>query len=392
MVKVPHILFITDNFPPRRGGISRVVELMCRAMPPDRISVIAPWSQRNHAVVREADRTRPFRVLRVRYPGLEGGLPLVLASLGNLATAVSGYCMRRRPDWVVFGKVWPVSLISPLLDALGIPYVFYCHGRDFLKPVAPFMERRRLASLHGARALMANSSYVKGKLVEKGLPAERVTVVNPKVDLAEFEDEVDVEAFRQRKDAEERLVLLTVGRLVSFKRQNLVIRAVARLRDRFPQLLYVVMGDGPNGPHLHNEVQRLGVEEHVWFVDDSERAEWYRACDAFVMPSAAETTGGAVSSVETFGIVFIEANICGKPVVASNCGGIPDAVVDGENGLVVQPDDEEGLVQALDRLLSDPDLRERLGRQGKERAQRLFGYERLRDELLEVLRKAEAGE
>jgi phosphatidylinositol alpha-1,6-mannosyltransferase len=144
-----------------------------------------------------------------------------------------------------------------------------------------------------------------------------------------------------------------------------------------PDLVYVVAGDGPDRERLVELARRLGVDESVRFVgavEDAELPLWYSLGDVFVMPSRSDPP-----DVEGFGIVYLEAAACERPVVAARAGGVPDAVADGVSGLLVEPGDRDGLARALAELLSDPARRANLGRRARERVLAELTWDRIAD-------------
>jgi phosphatidylinositol alpha-1,6-mannosyltransferase len=176
----------------------------------------------------------------------------------------------------------------------------------------------------------------------------------------------------------DKLVFMTLGRLVERKGVDTMLRALAELDDELPPWRYVVVSDGPYRATLEEMIHELGLREKVIFTGYIERDElpvYYNLCDVFAMPNRAViSAGGNTYSVEGFGTVFIEAAACGKPVIAGRSGGAVYAVDDETNGYVVDPDGVEDLKRVL-RLLTQPQRREQMGRAGLEFVQR-FSWER----------------
>jgi len=147
-----------------------------------------------------------------------------------------------------------------------------------------------------------------------------------------------------------------------------------RILSKHPSTRYMILGDGPCRSKLMAQVERLGLEKSVHFLGrmtDEEVVQWLRTCDIFVMPSG--KLQGKFGE-EGFGIVYLEANACGKPVIGGDSGGVRDAVVHGVTGLLVDPQDDEALFKALDQLIGDKDLRDSLGKQGRERVVNEFQW------------------
>jgi phosphatidylinositol alpha-1,6-mannosyltransferase len=165
-------------------------------------------------------------------------------------------------------------------------------------------------------------------------------------------------------------VLLSVSRLADrYKGHDMVLRALPLIRARVPDVEYVVVGDGPLRPYLERMASALGVDDVVRFVGEVDARDldrWYRRCDLFLLMSREErSTGGA----EGYGLVFIEAALRGKAVIGGRSGGIPDAVVEGVTGLLVDPLNPVGIADAAIALLSDPGRAAALGASGRARAE-----------------------
>jgi phosphatidylinositol alpha-1,6-mannosyltransferase len=171
----------------------------------------------------------------------------------------------------------------------------------------------------------------------------------------------------------------------------MVIRALPRLRESIPEVNYLIVGDGPYRPQLESLAEAMGVQDHVIFagqVPTEELPDVYALSDVFVMPSRERLE---VDDVEGFGIVFLEASACAKPVIGGRSGGIPEAIVDGVTGLLVDAHDPEDIGNALARLLTDRDLAIRLGQQGRLRVVHDFDWARVADQVEGILNSVLSG-
>jgi phosphatidylinositol alpha-1,6-mannosyltransferase len=219
--------------------------------------------------------------------------------------------------------------------------------------------------LRGAKAVFANSSVV-AKEITAFAPSVKPIVLTPGVESIALPDR---ETSRASLGVPEGATqLLSVTRLVPRKGLDRLIDAMQLLpRD----VRLTVIGDGQDRIHLHELAASLGDRVHfIPQADDAERNAWYAASDVFVLPVRDE---GA--DVEGFGIVFLEASLAGLPSVAGQSGGAVEAVVENETGLLVDPNDPQAIAGAIERLRADPDLRTRLGQNGKRRVERDFRWE-----------------
>jgi phosphatidylinositol alpha-1,6-mannosyltransferase len=210
------------------------------------------------------------------------------------------------------------------------------------------------------------------------VPAGRIQVIHNGTDPARFYP-TDASVLRHDLGLSDRKVLLTISRLVPRKGIDTVLRSLPQIAQSVPNVYYLIGGDGPDRARLEALVEQLGVAHRVRFLgkipyDDLVR--YYNMADVFVMPSREN-----MPFVEGFGIVFLEANACGKPVVGARSGGIPDAVLNGKTGLLVEPDDEVELAQALIRLLTDEYLAAQLGQQGQQRVVQEANWDRVAERL-----------
>ena len=169
------------------------------------------------------------------------------------------------------------------------------------------------------------------------------------------------------------------------KGHDVMIRALPQILKNIPDVCYLIVGSGPAKPMLEELTFSMGVQGNVIFLEnvgDAELPSIYGVCDVFVMLSRANIEA---CDVEGFGIVYIEANACGKPVIAGKSGGIADAVVDGETGLLVPPDSPETLAESICRVLTHKEYAERLGQQGRERAIREFSWDAIADRVDRIM-------
>jgi phosphatidylinositol alpha-1,6-mannosyltransferase len=263
------------------------------------------------------------------------------------------------------------------------------HGRELLLapwhkfgPLQSGYDLVRKRALVSADRILAGSAFTKGLARDLGVRDERIRVIGYGTDPARFRP-VDVTALKDRLGVGSRPLLVTVSRLVPRKGIDTVLRALARIEARVPDVLYLVAGEGPDRRRLELLSEREGVAPFVRFVGpvaDDELSAWFSLGDVFVMPSRSD---GA--DVEGFGIVFLEASAAGTPVVASFAGGIPDAVADGVSGLLVPPDDPERLAERVAELLTDPARAVDLGQRGRERVLAEFTWQAVGERTLAAM-------
>jgi phosphatidylinositol alpha-1,6-mannosyltransferase len=276
---------------------------------------------------------------------------------------------KEKPTMVVFGhldmRLYPFALC--LLER-ELPYGILAHGLDF--PHLPNRKNdliRRGSMLKGAKWIAANSRYTKSLVEIWGLPRSRIRIVHPPI--AEEAIRLSANLEPVHRDGNE-LNLVTLCRLVKGKGIDIVLQALRILTARGIPYLYLIGGEGIERKFLEALVDELGLRSRVRFLGYTTGEEKWgllRNSDVFVMPSRPESNW-----VEGFGIAFIEAAAFGLPAVGTREAGIPDAVVDGETGILVPRESPEDLAEALTFLYRNPEKRREMGRAGMERARRQF--------------------
>ncbi len=376
-------VFIVNDFPPVIGGQSSYLYYLCRALPPERILVLAPSCGDTSAF----DQSQPFKIIRkpylTRLPLVEKVFKTVLP-LFYLRTVLRG----EKIALLHCAHVLSTGCIGLVMKALWkVDYVVYTHGADVLEYWQhPLLRPLLKKILEEARHVVANSRYTRARLECLGVVPAKVIVSSPRVDAMDFGKPCDPARLMALYHLTGRRIVLSVNRLVPRKGNDTVIRAMPEILKRFPGAVYLVYGDGPCRGMLKVLVEEMGLQGAVVFMDRENgdiRRELMAACDVFVMVSR---TIEATGDVEGFGVVYLEAGAAGKAVVAGNSGGVPDAVEDGVNGFLVDPSDEGAVADAVSRLLADPALAARLGAQGRARVQEKFDYRRGVPELEEVFK------
>jgi len=373
------VLLVTLEYPPQIGGIAEYLSCVTEALGPDRIHILAPEVPEAHDTDMAAGapiyrRRLSSRFLRPRW------LPAVYWTWW--------LCRKERPQALVISHVLPMGHVAWLMRRfLGIPYVVILHGMDIASAVAAQGRKRRETGriLSAAALVVANSGYTAQWVRSLGIGEDRIAVVKPAPSLLLPQQvaEGDADSFRDRHGLGGRFMLLFVGRLVRRKGADIIIRVLPVLKDRGIDAGLVVVGDGPERPALEALAEELGVSDRVSFpgpLQGRDLAAAYAAADVFVM-----TPQSRGPDVEGFGIVYLEANLFGKPVIGSRSGGVPDAVRDGETGLLVEAGRPEDLAEAVGRLHRDPGLRERLGSRGQRRVRAEFGDNRQAKRFVAVL-------
>jgi phosphatidyl-myo-inositol dimannoside synthase len=309
-----------------------------------------------------------------------------------MGATVAEIMLRERPNIVQIATAYDGYLGLHLNRWLNLPFVIYAHGNEILDIANATYEKPKLSLQHAARVL-ANSRFTAELVTTLGVAREKVMVLHPGCNVDWFRPRKPNMSFRQellREHSHDR-VILTVGNLVARKGHDTVLAALPKIREEIPQVVYCVVGDGPYRRELDSLARRAGVLDRVIFAGhrpENELPDIYGLADIFVMASRATISS---SDVEGFGMVFLEASACEKPVIAGRSGGIPDVVVDGVTGFLVDPNDPEEVARSIIRVLKSEELASELGKNGRQRVVKEFTWDcfarRLRELLSFVLRE-----
>lgn len=356
------LLMLTQDYPPAVGGIQTYADCLAREWSSQcrDFAVMAPDGEGAQLF----DDGQDFDVLRV--PSTSDTMRLrVYPHLKRLLT-------QRRFDAVFTGH-WYVAAAALRAKKQGlIKSVFVAaHAQELRKNIMPLglrtlYRRHRQSVLRRADCIFPVSHYTGNLLIEDGVVPQQITVVPNGTEVSRFQTDCPRAArdtFRQDFGLGDGPLIGTVARLVPRKGVDTVIQAMPQLLNVLPELRYVIVGDGADRQRLEQLAVSEGVDHRCVFlgkVPYESLVGSYFALDCFVMP--ARQIG---SSVEGFGLVFCEASACGIPVVGGASGGIPDAVVDGRSGHLVEPDNVQSFVDGVLPILKDPEYGRTLGDFGR---------------------------
>ncbi|WP_084517115.1 glycosyltransferase family 4 protein [Microtetraspora niveoalba] len=344
-------LFVTNDFPPRPGGIQAFVHGLASRLAPASVVVYAPKWKGCEAF----DARQPYEV--VRHPT---SLMLPTPSVARRAAELARGCRT-----VVFGAAAPLGLLAPALRDEGVRrVVMLTHGHEAswaLLPVARDVLRR---IGDAADVVTYLGGYTRRRLAPQ-IPDTKLVRLAPGVDTSVFHPGAGGARVRVSLGLGERPVVVCVSRLVPRKGQDTLVRAWPLVRARIPDAVLLLVGGGPSRGALRRLAERAGLGDSVVLTGSVPWADlpsYYDAGDVFAMPCRTRLGG---LDVEGLGIVYLEASATGLPVVAGASGGAPDAVRHGETGLVVDGTSHEEVAAALVELLADPVRARAMGERGR---------------------------
>src|SRR3954451_7238555 len=347
MAQQLRLLVLTPDFPPRHGGIQRLLYRVIQHAPSFSTRVVTLSSPG----AGEFDAAQSFGIRRVNW--VPGSRRVSFARLNAVAVREA---RRFRPHAVLSGHIVTAPAAWAIRKTLGARAAQYLYADEVR--AAP-----RLCgfALRDAAVVVVVSRHAGALALALGADEERIHRIPPGVDLP---------LETGRVERAEPPTLLTVSRLDDeYKGHDVTLRAMPLIRREVPRVRWVVIGEGSLRGRLERQAAEQGLNGTACFlgeVTDAERDRWYRAADAFVMPSRLPSQGGG----EGFGIVYLEAGAHGLPVVAGNVGGALDAVVEDETGVLVDPTAPAAVAEAAVELLRSPERAASMGRNGAARAER----------------------
>jgi phosphatidyl-myo-inositol dimannoside synthase len=360
-------LIVTNDFPPRQGGIQSFVYELARRLDPDRLTVYAPKWDGDAAF----DAAQPFEVVRHPTSLMIGG-PSVRRRAAELVRS-------RKAEAVIFGASAPLGLITPALRPAGVRRaIAITHGHE-AGWAAPPVARQALRQIGERTDVMTYlGEYFRVRVASALTPAAaaRMARLHPGVDAGTFRpDPAARRLIRDRYGLGERPVVVCVSRLVARKGQDTLLRAWPAVLRQVPEASLLIVGSGPDAAKLRELAERTGVTASVRFtgsVPQDELPAHYAAGDVFSMPCRTRRGG---LDVEGLGIVYLEASATGLPVVGGDSGGAPDAIAEGETGYVVGGRDVAALAGRLVTLLSDPVSARAMGDKGRAWVERDWNWD-----------------
>ena len=370
---VAHLL-VTNDFPPKIGGIQSYLWELWRRLPPERVTVLTTA----HPGAAAFDAAQPFAVHR--WHGK------VLLPTPALVREIRRRAAEAGASVVLLDPALPVGLLGP---RLGLPYGVVLHGAEVTVPARLPGARQLLAGvLRGATSIVAAGGYPAAEAFHLGGDDLPVKVVPPGVDVDRFRP-LDADEKRQARVAAglptDGPLIVGMSRLVPRKGFDVLIAAAGLLAPLHPGLTVAVAGAGRDRPRLERLIASTGAPVRLLgFVPDADMPELLGAADVFAMPCRSRWGG---LEQEGFGIVFLEAAACGVAGVAGASGGSHEAVEHGTTGFVVRrPQDPVALAAALGRLLDDHELCRAMGAAARRRAEDQFAYDHLAARLGKAIR------
>jgi phosphatidylinositol alpha-1,6-mannosyltransferase len=364
------LLVLTELFLPTKGGTAVWAAEVYKRLGGKEIHIVTA----DVPGANEVDAVHPNTIHRLNLKRVPWLRPESLAMYLRFSFVSLWLSLTHRFDAIHAFRALPEGLVAWTVARLTFrPVVIYAHGEELTTWGRGGKYKAMCFALRHADRVVANSEHTRDTLLSMGIDVARTTIIYPGVDVSIFRPGLDTTGLRESLGIgpDDKLVF-SVGRLSRRKGFDQMILAVAQLRDVGLALHYVIAGIGEDADYLDGLIEEhnvRGVVHRIGAVSEADLPRWMNACDVFAMPNR-EINGDN----EGFGMVFIEAAACGKPAIAGKAGGTGAAVIDGKTGIRVDGESIESVRSALERVLRDNALAERLGQEGWQRVHREFSW------------------
>ena len=348
-------LLLTENFPPKEGGSGRWFWELYSRLPNDKVLIVANDTPEG----REFDKTHELDIVRIELESTEWGLASTkgLGFYWETIRKVLKLVKEHGIEEVHCGRVIPEGVIARALKLLaGARYNCFVHGED-VETAATSREHSLLVKnvCKNASMLICNSENTANIVRKLGFDSgSKCEVLHPGVDTSRFEVAAPDTSFRQQMGWSGKRVLLTVGRLQRRKGQDFLIKSMPALLNEFPDLFYAVVGRGECYDELISLVDQHKLHDNVCVypdMDDEALIKCYQQCDIFILPNRTID-----NDIEGFGMVLVEAQVCGKPVIAGDSGGTRETMNIGKTGHIIDCSSTENLLNGLSPILRNREI------------------------------------
>lgn len=364
------LLVLTELFLPTKGGTAVWFAEVYRRLGGKDIHIVTA----DVTGASEVDAIHPNTVHRLNLQRVAWLKPESLAMYVRLFMRSLRLALTHRFDAIHAGRALPEGLVAWLVARLTFhPVVIYAHGEELTTWGRGGKYKAMRFALRHADRVIANSDFTREELLRMDVDDERITLINPGVDTTRFCPGLPCDDLKAQIGLQPgQKLILSVGRLSRRKGFDMAVRSLPMLIEHGIDVHYALIGIGEDWEYLGELARELGVQDRLHrlgHVAPEDLPRWYNACDVFAMPNR-EING----DTEGFGMVFIEAGACGKPVVAGQAGGTGAAVVEGVTGLRVEGTEVQVVAEALRRVLQDTSFARQMGEAACARVKERFDW------------------
>ena len=364
------ILLVTGDFLPIKGGISTLFFELCSKIP--QIIVLTKKTSNDEAF----DSMQKISIRRINI--LNKFIQPFIFVISAFRTV-----KKEKIDKLICGQLLVPGFVGYIIHKLlKKPYYVFTYGPEFIMHKLWFPLMKLI--LKNATKIITISDFAKTKLIEQNILHSKIAVFTPGVNTVRFNPNLNAEKILKRHNLYNKIVLLTASRLYTNKGIDKMINLMPEISRKYPNAVYIIVGKGREERYLKKLAAERSKENIIFVgeVSDETLPLYYASCDVFILLTREVPSKGFV---EGFGIVFLEANACGKPVIAGRAGGSPEAVEDKITGLVVDPLNDKEILSSIEKLLEDRNLREKLGSNGRIRAENEFSWDRKRKQFIDII-------
>jgi len=357
-------LLISEIFPPKNGGSGRWFWELYTRLPRNEYLIAAGNTEGDLAF----DKAHDLNLQRLNLSSPSWGIKSItgLKFYLRVFNQIRKLIKQHEISTIHCGRCLPEGFIGLIFNKLmGIPYICYIHGED-VEAAATSRELSWMVTkiLANATKLICNSQNTANLLLNNWQADSRIIkILNPGCDTNKFIPAEPDEHIKSKLGWHNKKVILTVGRLQERKGQDMLIKALPAIKEVSPNILYAIIGGGEEKQKLDKLVNELNLQDHVMFmseVSDEEMIQAYQQCDLFILPN--RTVG---KDIEGFGMVLVEAQACGIPVIAGDSGGTAETMIIGETGFIVDCTEPEVIANKIIELFDLPNIIEQLGQNGR---------------------------
>ncbi|MFA6919037.1 MAG: glycosyltransferase family 4 protein [Patescibacteria group bacterium] len=357
------ILIVTYFFPPAIGGIENYYHNLCQLLGGDSVVVLT----QNHPEASIFDAKQNYHIYRTDFFGGK-----MTPKWWHLKKEIQEIIQKEGITHIIFGHFHPYCLLG---KSLKLPYFVFGHGTDIALAEVKFVSKWAFRRVYqSSQSFIANSQYLAQKMANIAQDKAKIKVIYPGVDYEALNKPVEnIGEYKRILGLEDNnLIMLSSGRLVGIKNYAAIIKLMPALLEQLPKLKYLIMGDGPEFENLNNLIKELSLTDHVKLLghindDPLAKASYYQMAHIFV---------GVTTQPEGFGISYLEAQACRTPVIASKFGGSAEAVIDGQTGILVDPNKVAEIYSAILRLGSDKELWQRMADAAHTRVKNEFSLDK----------------
>lgn len=369
-------LLLTLQFPPDKGGVENYLASICNYLDRKKIQVLAPKEKETG----NFDSQQTYKIHRRKF-FYNFFWPRWFLLLKNTWKLVN----QEKIELLQCGQVLPCGTVALILKILkGVPYIIYTYALDITQPKNSWHKKIILKKvLQNSEKIVTISNFTKKEITSLGIPDYKIIKISPGINTTDLNIPTDTEKIKSQFFLQKKKIILTVGRLVERKGQDMVIKSLPEVLKRVPETAYVIVGYGPYLDQLKELTKKLKLQDKVIFtgaLDNKTLLSFYKLCDVFIMPSRP-----VKNDFEGFGIVFLEASFFAKPVIGGKSGGVEDAIIDNQTGLLVNPSDKNKISQSIIKLLTNENLAKKMGEEGKKRVEKEFNWQILIKKLEKIL-------